>query len=397
MRLLPLLAPVLVFGLVVFVHELGHFLAAKAVGIYAPVFALGWGRRVWGVRRGETDYRLALFPLGGYVRMASRDDESMAAFEGGKTRGSLDAPADAAPQGEPGIPWDPTAMVPFGPKPVPSDRWFESKPLWAKLVVMLAGVTMNFLLAILVVAGLRLANGAPNPHAVIGTVLPASPAAAAGLMVGDSVTAIDGARIATWSDLVGIVTTKATSPLSFDVVRAGARQSLTITPAATLDTNPQGTVRSIGRIGAASSRMSVGPIAALADGADYTWTTIVSTLDVLGGLLSGKVSPKQLGGPIMIAQASFETAKAGGFGGLLMLMALISVNIAVLNLLPIPVLDGGQVLLAILESARGKPLGERAKGVIMYAGVGFVLLLLITTTFNDLARVGAQVLGHFRG
>lgn len=398
MNLLPFLAPLLVFGLVVFVHELGHFLAAKAVGIYAPVFALGWGRRVMGFRRGETDYRLALFPLGGYVRMASRDDESMAAFEGGSARGGLDTDAALPPKGEPGIPWDENAMVPFGPKPVPQDRWFESKPLWAKLVVMLAGVTMNFLLAILVVAGVRLANGAPNPAAVIGTVLPASAAAAGGLLAGDSVTSIDGGKIAAWTDLVGVVTTKASSPLAFDVVRAGAVQRLTITPSATVDTNPEtGAVRSIGRIGASSSRMSVGPIAALADGADYTWQTIVQTVDVLGGLLSGRHSPKQLGGPIMIAQASFQTAKAGGLSGVLMLMALISVNIAVLNLLPVPVLDGGQVVLAVVESARGKPLGEKAKGVIMYAGVGLVLLLLITTTFNDLARVGSQVLGHFRG
>ncbi len=398
MRLLPLLAPLLVFGLVVFVHELGHFLAAKAVGIYAPVFALGWGRRVFGIRRGETDYRLALFPIGGYVRMASRDDESMAVFEGGATRGGLEGSADEAPKGEPGIPWDETAMVPFGPKPVPSDRWFESKPLWAKLVVMLAGVTMNFLLAILVVAGLRLANGAPNPRPVIGTVLPASPAEAAGLLVGDSITAINGAKVSAWTELVAAVSAKAATPLSFEVVRGGATRTLIIAPVATVDTNPStGAVRAIGRIGAASSRVSVGPIEAVGDGLDYTWTTIVSTVQTLGGLLSGNLSPKQLGGPIMIAQASFETAKVGGLAGVLMLMALISVNIAVLNLLPVPVLDGGQVLLALLESARGKPLGERAKGVIMYAGVGLVLLLLITTTFNDLARVGAQVLGHFRG
>ncbi len=398
MRLLPLLAPLLVFGLVVFVHELGHFLAAKAVGIYAPVFAMGWGRRIWGVRRGETDYRLALFPIGGYVRMASRDDESMAMFEGGATRGTLETPEAAAPKGEPGIPWDETAMVPFGPKPVPSDRWFESKPLWARLAVMLAGVTMNFLLAILVIAGLRLANGAPNPRPVIGTVLPASPAATAGLLPGDSIVAINGSKISAWTELVTVVSAKAATPVTFDVMRGGTVRTLTISPAATVDTNPRtGAVRSIGRIGAASARMSVGPISAIGDGLDYTWTTIVSTVDVLGGLLSGNVSPKQLGGPIMIAQASFETAKAGGFSGVLMLMALISVNIAVLNLLPVPVLDGGQVLLALLESARGKPLGDQAKGVIMYAGVGLVLLLLITTTFNDLARVGAQVLGHLRG
>ena len=384
------------FGLVVFVHELGHFIAAKAVGIYAPVFSLGWGRRVWGMRRGETDYRLSLFPIGGYVRMASREDEAMAAFEGGGDRGALEG--GTAQQGEPGIPWDPAALVPFGPKAVPSNRWFESKPLWAKLVVMLAGVTMNFLLAMVVVAGVRMANGAPNPAALIGGVLPASPALAAGLQTGDSVTAIDGVRIADWAGLVAVVSDKQNVPLSFEYVRSGAVQRATITPAAATEMNPEtGKERPVGLIGVASARISVGPIGGIVAGATYTWDTVISTLRVLGGLVSGKVSPNQLGGPIMIAQASFETAKAGGMTGVLMLLALISVNIAVLNLLPIPVLDGGQVILATLESVRGKPLGERAKGVMMYAGVGLVLLLLITTTFNDLARVGAQVLERFRG
>ncbi len=395
MRILPLLAPLLVFGLVVFVHELGHFLAAKAVGIYAPVFSLGWGRRVWGFRRGETDYRLSLFPLGGYVRMASREDESMAAFEGGAGRGAMD---ESSTRGEPGVPWDPNAMVPFGPKPVPVNRWYESKPLLAKLIVMLAGVTMNFLLAIVVVSGVLMATGAPNQAAVIGSVLPATPAAAGGLLAGDSVVSIAGTKISTWTDLVSVVTTKSGTAIPFEVIRAGAPVTLTITPSATVDTNPQnGAVRSIGRIGAASSRVSVGPVDAVSEGLAYTWDKVVGTIDVLGGLLSGNVSARQLGGPIMIAQASFQTAKAGGLAGVLMLMAFISINIAVLNLLPVPVLDGGQVVLALIEAARGKPLGERAKGLIMYAGVGLVLLLLITTTFNDLARVGSQLLGHFRG
>ncbi len=396
MRLLPLLAPLLVFGLVVFVHELGHFLAAKAVGIYAPVFSLGWGRRIWGFRRGETDYRLSMFPIGGYVRMASREDESMAAFEGGAGRGALDA--DDPARGEPGVPWDPESLVPFGPKPVPNNRWFESKPLTAKLIVMLAGVTMNFLLAIVVVAGVRMANGAPNPAALIGSVLPGSPALSAGLQSGDSVTVIDGVRIDDWAGLVAAVSAKQSVPLAFEFVRGGTVQKVRITPAAATEVNPEtGKERTVGRIGAASARISVGPIGGLIAGGTYTWETVVSTVRVLGGLISGKVSPKQLGGPIMIAQASFETAKAGGLTAVLMLLALISVNIAVLNLLPVPVLDGGQVLLATLESVRGKPLGEKAKGVMMYAGVGLVLLLLITTTFNDLARVGAQMLQRFRG
>ena len=123
----------------------------------------------------------------------------------------------------------------------------------------------------------------------------------------------------------------------------------------------------------------------------------MQTIDVVGGLLVGKVSPKQLGGPIMIAQASVQRAQSGGIEGVLDLLALISVNIAVLNLLPVPVLDGGQVLLAALESARGKPLGDRARGLVMYSGVAVVLLLLLTTTFNDVARIGSQIFGHFRG
>lgn len=397
MRILPILAPLLVFGLVVFVHELGHFLAAKAVGIYAPVFSLGWGRRIWGRKSGETDYRLSLFPLGGYVRMASREDEAMAAFEGGATRGNL---SDNARQqtGEPGVPWDPNALVPFGPRPVPSNRWFESKPLWAKVFVLMAGVTMNFVLAIGVIMGLVMTSGIANPAPVIGSVVPGSPAATSGLLAGDSILTIDTAPISGWKDLVTAVTTKPGQALQFTVMRAGAPVAVSMTPAPTIDTNPRtGAVRTVGRIGAGGSRIRLGPVDAFVEAVQGTWDTVVQTIDVVGGLLVGKVSPKQLGGPIMIAQASVQRAQSGGIEGVLDLLALISVNIAVLNLLPVPVLDGGQVLLAALESARGKPLGDRARGLVMYSGVAVVLLLLLTTTFNDVARIGSQIFGHFRG
>ena len=397
MNILPVLAPLLVFGVVVFVHELGHFLAAKAVGIYAPVFSLGWGRRIWGIKRGETDYRLSLFPLGGYVRMASRDDEAMAAFEGGAGRGNrADAPAQQL--GEPGVPWEPDALVPFGPRPVPENRWFESKPFIAKAFVLMAGVTMNFLLAIGVVMALVMTGGIANPSPVIGSVVPGSPAATSGLLAGDSILTIDSAPIAGWKDLVSAVTTNPGHPLQFAVMRAGRAVAVTMTPLASLDTNPRtGAVRTVGRIGAGGSRIRLGVGDAFVEAVDGTWGTVVQTIDVVAGLLMGRVSPKQLGGPIMIAQASVQRAKSGGLEGVLDLLALISVNIAVLNLLPIPVLDGGQVLLVALESARGRPLGDRVKGLVMYAGVGVVLLLLITTTFNDVARIGGQLFQHFRG
>ena len=397
MTILPVLAPLLVFGVVVFVHELGHFLAAKAVGIYAPVFSLGWGRRIWGIKRGETDYRLSLFPLGGYVRMASRDDEAMAAFEGGAGRGNL-AAAPAQQLGEPGVPWEPDALVPFGPRPVPENRWFESKPFVAKAFVLMAGVTMNFVLAIGVVMALVMTGGIANPSPVIGSVVPGSPAATSGLLAGDSILTIDKAPISAWKDLVSAVTTKPGQPLQFSVMRAGRAVAVTMTPLASLDTNPRtGAVRTVGRIGAGGSRIRLGVGDAFVEAVDGTWGTVVQTIDVVGGLLMGRVSPKQLGGPIMIAQASVQRAKSGGLEGVLDLLALISVNIAVLNLLPIPVLDGGQVLLVALESARGRPLGDRAKGLVTYAGVGVVLLLLITTTFNDVARIGGQLFQHFRG
>lgn len=392
-------APVLVFGLVVFVHELGHFLAAKAVGVYAPVFSLGWGRRIWGRRYGETDYRLSLFPIGGYVRMASREDEAMAALEGGTDRGEL---GDDVQRGEPGVPWDPAALQPFGPKPVPPGRWFESKPLWARLVVLLAGVTMNFLLAFLIVAGMRLGFGLPGQSAVIGSVLPGSAAEQGGLQKGDSIVALDGTPITRWEQLVRRVQPDTSGrPIAVRFVRAGAERTLAIAPRVVTDTSPEtGRPRRVARFGAASSGnvvrdpMTVG--AALQEGGRVTWGHVTSTIGVLGGLLSGEVSARNLGGPLLIAQASVQTARIGGFEALLGLLALISVNIAVLNLLPIPVLDGGQVILNVVETALGRPLGPRVRNAILYVGIGFVLLLLVTTTINDLARLGEALLGWLR-
>src|SRR6185436_16654575 len=136
-RMLAILAPILVFGLVIFVHELGHFLAAKAMGVYTPRFSIGFGPALWRRRRGETEYVLAALPLGGYVRMASRHDEATAFLEGGSEEKT------ARSTNDPGF--DPNAMIPFGPNPVPENRWFESKPLPARLFILFAGVTMNFL------------------------------------------------------------------------------------------------------------------------------------------------------------------------------------------------------------------------------------------------------------
>src|SRR5215208_7128153 len=193
--MLSLLAPILVFGLVIFVHELGHFIAAKAVGVYAPRFSIGFGRAIVKFRRGETEYILAWLPLGGYVRMASRHDAETAFLEGGNEEKA------ARKENESG--YDPNAMIPFGPKPVPENRWFESKPLWARIVIMIAGVVMNVILAVVVATMLAYHYGQlVYPGTVIGASRP--PAGApelAQLQSGDSIRTINGVPVSTWNDV----------------------------------------------------------------------------------------------------------------------------------------------------------------------------------------------------
>src|SRR5881394_2106500 len=200
--MLAILAPIFVFGLVIFVHELGHFMAAKALGVYAPRFSIGFGPALWKRRRGETEYILAALPLGGYVRMASRHDESAAMLEGGSETSAQRSPND------PG--YDPNAMVPFGPRPVPEDRWFESKPLWGRMVILLAGVTMNFLLGLVVAIWLAMHYGkVVIPSRVVGAVRPieGQPAFASSIRPGDTLVAVNGTRVRSWSDAMEKIAT----------------------------------------------------------------------------------------------------------------------------------------------------------------------------------------------
>ena len=192
--MLSLLAPILVFGLVIFIHELGHFLAAKAVGVYAPRFSIGFGPALLRFRRGETEYVLAALPLGGYVRMASRLDEETAFLEGG---------SESAEKKEQPKDWDPEAMIPFGPKPVPENRWFESKPLWARLFIMIAGVSMNVILAIVIISVVAMKVGRTVvPVTVVGSVT-ASPTmpALSQLQTGDTIRAVDGVPVRSWNEV----------------------------------------------------------------------------------------------------------------------------------------------------------------------------------------------------
>jgi regulator of sigma E protease len=464
---------VFIFGIVVFVHELGHFIAAKLTGVYAPKFSVGFGpgpSKKWG----ETQYILGLIPLGGYVRMASREDEATAFLEGG----SEEAAARAQAAGDAPRPkdWDPNGMIPFGPNPVPEHRWFESKSLPQRLVILLAGVTMNALLALGVLFGIALHDGrntletrvvggvqemegsealraalrhgdtitaiqgqavdnwndveramltssgdslrfttnrgdivveagtssgprrqvymiALEPYSppVIGILSPAGPAAKAGLQVGDSIVSIGGESVRTFGDLVTRVSASPGKPIEIDVIRDAVPLHFTVEPAPTVIDSPDGKGKqTVGRIGAGERRsvrheeLTVGQ--AFVEGAQRTKDMAGSIFAILGGLIKRDIAMDQLGGPIMIAQQAASAAQAG-MRELLGLLALLSINLAVLNLLPIPVLDGGQVALQVAESVKGRPFSARTRQYILGTGVALVLLLMLVVSYNDIIRL----------
>ena len=379
--MLAYIAPLFVFGLVVFVHELGHFLAAKAVGVYTPRFSIGFGKALWRRRRGETEYVLAWLPIGGYVRMASREDEVTAFLEGGAENSAI----QVAPGGEP---LDPEAMIPFGPKPIPPNRWFESKPLWARMLILLSGVTMNVILAFVVTTGMFIHYGNPYLSTTADSLFAGRPAALAGLQHGDSIVSIDGAKV-DWEGLVNKVSASPGVLLRFEVLRKGELKRIDVTPAADTAMNPStGKVENVGRIGIVPIQESkpVGIGEAITSGGRATWMMAGTVIEALRGLATRKVSASELGGPIMIAQASVQAAR-GGAEQLLFLIALISTNLAVFNLLPIPVLDGGQIAINVLESLKGSAFSSRTREYILRTGLAAVLLLFALVTYNDIRRL----------
>ena len=477
--LTPVIAVIVLFGVVIFVHELGHFVAAKLMGVYAPRFSIGFGPALWRKRWGETEYILAALPLGGYVRMASREDEATAFLEGGPevapephtvgaggTAKAFDEERVAGHSTE----YDPEAMVPFGPKPVPEHRWFESKRLPARLFILLAGVTMNFLLALVVMIGVAAGFGRtvlptrvvgdvdslPNAAAlaqvqpgdtivtvdgqavrtwndiseaigtgtadtqrlglhrgevripvsgagaptrtqvlgalgprlspVVGSVVPGAPAERAGMEGGDSVVAVGGTPVDSWSEMVRIVSGSAGRPLEFTVVRDGSTVDLVITPDSTQARDAAGQATIVGRIGAQEAsgvreRIPLGEAIPAGWRATLGMSTVV--LDALRGIATREVGLDNLGGPVAIVRVTVQASR-GGLEQLLTGLSLISVNIAIFNLLPIPILDGGQILLNVAESIKGRAFSARTREYIARAGLLAIALLFILVMFNDI-------------
>jgi regulator of sigma E protease len=371
------LAPILVLGLVIFIHELGHFLAAKFFGVYAPRFAIGFGPTLWAKRWGETEYVIGALPLGGYVRMATRDDEAASALEGD---------LDEAKSGK-SKPLDPDAMIPFGPKPVPKERWFESKPLWQRAIILLAGVTMNVLLAIVVATSIIAIYGRAFYRPVVSSVVEGKPAALAGLAANDSIIAVNGAPVSRWGDVVDTISLSPLKPVVLSVVRGGATVDVRVTPDTATELDPEtAEPRVVGRVGMQAMppvrhQVSIGR--AIKDGTIVTYAMAASVVRVLKGLVTGNVSVKNLGGPITIVRASVAQAQVG-LESLFSLIAFLSINLAILNLVPIPLLDGGQLVMQTAETIKGSPFSDRTREWIARFGLAAIALLFLVVTFNDI-------------
>jgi regulator of sigma E protease len=450
--LITILALIVVLGVLIFVHEAGHFVAAKWAGIYVHRFSLGLGPpiRWFTFRKGETEYSISWLPLGGYVKMASREEDiGSSALEGG-------APSVA----------------------VPPDRVFEAKPIWKRMVVILAGVTMNALFAWGVFAFLAYKNGrqidpvttvgrvvteglpreaaalqqiepgtrilrvngdsvqswdevvsgianAADPEvrldldngrsvvlpihpdaleerlraaqalqpfrpAVVGDVLPDKPAGKAGIQPGDTIVAVNGRPVRQWYDLLEILQSGAGQPMRITVARGAQRLPFTLQPYTDSIPGPDGRRQAVGRIGVAvetnfiSERLGLGP--AIVEGGRATVNASTQILRTVRGLFSGRISGRTIGGPILIGQLAGESARMG-LDTFLSFMALISINLAILNLLPIPVLDGGQFLFLLAEAVIRRPLPVRLRERLTTVGLLLIILLMGLAFSNDFRRL----------
>jgi regulator of sigma E protease len=448
---LTLLALIVVLGVLIFVHEAGHFIAAKWAGIYVHRFSLGLGSPVpWlTFRRGETEYSISWLPLGGYVKMASREEDiGSTTLEGGQVH-----------------------------TPVPPDRVFEAKPVWKRMVVILAGVTMNAVFAWMVFALLAYKNGrqidpvttvgrvledmvppggealrriepgariaavngrpveswdeiqqgianAPDEEvrigladgstvvlpihpdalearlkaaqalqpfrpAVVGQVIPGRPAARAGVQQGDTIVAVNGRPVEQWYDLLEMLRTAAGKTMQIELAR-GDRRQVEVVPVAESIRGIGGETREVGRIGVAVETAyrfeGLGLGAAVVEGARATVGSSTQVVRTVRGLFSGRISRSEVGGPILIGQLAGESARAG-LDTFLAFMALISINLAILNLLPVPVLDGGQFLFLLAEAVIRRPLPLKLRERLTMVGLVLIVLLMGLAFSNDIRRL----------
>ena len=343
-----------VLGVLVFIHELGHYLAARWRGVHVEAFSIGFGPRLFGwTDRVGTEWKLSLLPLGGYVKLhgAQRPEdvgeEDRASYQAGRTL-------------------------------------FE-KSVLSRAIVVAAGPVANFVLAVVLFAGLFGFVGRPVAQSVVSTLVAGGAAEQAGLHVGDRIESIGGTPVPRFEDLQAVVSRSAGQRLDVSVLRAGAVQ---VVPVVVGSRGAAGHELGVLGIGSAAAEFQrVGPGEAVLDGFARTWEVMRQTVAGYGQIFSGQVSTRELSGPLGIAQMSGQVAELG-VASLVSFIALLSVNLGLINLFPIPVLDGGYLLFYAAEAIRGRPIPVRALEYGFRAGFALIACLFVVVTWNDLSHLG---------
>ena len=344
-----------VLGILVFVHEMGHYLAARWRGVYVETFSIGFGQSLarWTDKRG-TVWKLAWIPLGGYVKLHGQE-----------------RPEDATPEER--AAWQP-------------GRTFHEKSVWSRMIVIAAGPIANFLLAAVLFIGLFMAVGKPVQEPVIGQIVAGSAAAQANLKPGDVITTVDGKPVKNFTDIQHLVEPNPGQPATMVVLRGDNRIVLRLT-IGSMSHGHGGQRGVLGIVEGAPSFKRIGPGAAVVQGLHQTWVIVRETLAGLWQIVAHRTGLSELGGPLRIASLSGQVAQLG-LASFVSFIAVLSVNLGLINLFPIPVLDGGHLLFYIAELVRGRPIPARAQEMSFRAGFLLLLCLFVFATWNDVNQLG---------
>lgn len=356
----------LVLTIVVFFHELGHYLVGRWCGIKADVFSIGFGPELIGRDdKYGTRWKLSLIPLGGYVKF--RGDENATSLPTGAGGEQL---SEAERAGS-----------------------FPAASLWRRAATVAAGPVANFILAIAIFAVMFGVNGRVIADPVVAQVQPASAAEAAGILPGDRFVAIDGVEVEIFDDVQRYVSVRPEVPITVTMERQGKMVDVTLTPERTEISDPFGNKMEVGRIGVVTNNDSgnfrvreYGPLEAVGEGVAQSWYIVTRTVDYIGNIITGREKADQLGGPIRVAKYSKDMSTLG-IGALIQLAAVLSVSIGLLNLMPIPMLDGGHLVFYAIEAIRGRPPGEAAQEWAYRFGMTVVLALMLFATWNDVSML----------
>lgn len=412
------IAFIVVFGSLVFFHELGHFLFAKRAGIMVREFAIGFGPKIIGIPKGETIYTIRLLPLGGYVRMAGEDFDTIELQPGYRVglylgesgeveklylnqdvsnpdvlfleteQSDLDKELYIEGYSDDGefvrYPISRNASIIEKGQEIliaPYDRQFESKSIWDRTLTIFAGPLFNFILAFFIFLALGLMQGVPTNVPIITEVQTTGAAYEAGMQDGDHVKEIEGTPISSWPELAEMIQDNPEKELSFTVERNNELVELHITPDVIEEAG-----RKFGQIGVLyNSPVEKNPLKAVVFGAEQTWSWFTQILELLGMLITGKFTIDALSGPVGIYKATGEVAQYGVYN-LMHWAAILSINLGIMNLLPLPALDGGRLLFFLFEAIRGKPVDKQKEGMVHFVGIVLLMILMIVVTWNDIQR-----------